>query len=230
MNVIPVVDLLGGQVVHARGGERDAYRPIVTPLSRTSDPVDIVGGLLGLYPFATLYAADLDAILGRGDNLSTLRRLRATFPALRLWIDNGAADSKALAAIFDLNLGVPVLGSESQLDERLVAAYSGSERIVLSLDFRNQRFLGSSIVLEQPDAWPARVIVMSLSRVGGDAGPDFDRLRAVRASAGSREIYAAGGVRHAADLSELESLGCAGVLAASALHDGRLDRAISEAR
>jgi phosphoribosylformimino-5-aminoimidazole carboxamide ribotide isomerase len=230
MDIIPVVDLLGGQVVHARRGERDSYRPIVTPLSRTCDPVDVVGGLLSLYPFPALYAADLDAILRRGDNLSTLSRLRAAFPALRLWIDNGAADAKALAAIFDLDLGVPVLGSESQLDERLVAAYSGSERIVLSLDFRNQQLVGPCVVLENPDAWPARVIVMSLSRVGGGAGPDFDRLRMVRALAGSREIYAAGGVRHAADLSELESIGCAGALAASALHDGRLDRADLEAR
>ncbi len=224
MEVIPVVDLVGGRVVHARKGNRETYRPIVTPLSPTSDPVEVVGGLLGLHPFAALYVADLDAILRRGDNGATLRRLRAAFPALRLWIDNGAEDASALAAILDGDLGVPVLGSESQRDGALIAAHPGSDRVVLSLDFRNERFLGPGGLLESPGAWPGRVIVMNLARVGGEAGPDFDRLRAVLKSAGAHPVYAAGGVRGATDLAELRALGCAGVLIASALHDGRLSQ------
>ena len=36
---------------------------------------------------------------------------------------------------------------------------------------------------------------MTLARVGGAAGPDFDRIGAVRAIAGERNVYAAGGVR-----------------------------------
>lgn len=222
MLVIPVVDLVGGQVVHARAGDRDAYRPIVSPLSRTSDPVDVVGELLTLHPFTTLYVADLNSILRRGDNCGTLRRLRKAFPALRLWIDNGAGDWTALAAILDGNLGIPVIGSESQRDGALIADHRGSDRVVLSLDFRNQRFLGPRAVLESPETWPKRVIVMTLARVGGEAGPDFDRLRAIRAIAGAHAIFAAGGLRDGRDLAECEALGCAGALVATALHDGRL--------
>jgi phosphoribosylformimino-5-aminoimidazole carboxamide ribotide isomerase len=65
---------------------------------------------------------------------------------------------------------------------------------------------------------------MNLARVGGDVGPDFDRLRAVQAIAGARAVYAAGGVRDATDLAQLQALGCPGVLIASALHNGRLTR------
>ena len=229
MEVIPVVDLVAGQVVHARRGDRDAYRPIVSPLSPTSDPVDVAGGLLSLHPFTTLYVADLDSILRRGDNFGTLRRLRTAFPALRLWIDNGADDPTALAAILDRDLGVPVLGSESQRDGALIAAHRGSDRVVLSLDFRNDRFLGPCGVLELPDTWPNRVIVMSLARVGGDAGPDFDRLSAIRAIAGAHAVFAAGGLRDGRDLAEVKALGCAGALVATALHDGRLNRLDLEA-
>ncbi len=222
MLVIPVVDLVGGEVVHARTGDRDAYRPIVSPLSRTSDPVDVVGGLLTLHPFTTLYVADLDSILRRGDNCGTVRRLRAAFPALRLWIDNGAEDSPALAAILDGDLGAPVIGSESQRDGALIAEHRGSDRVVLSLDFRNERFLGPPALLELPETWPNRVIVMTLARVGGETGPDFDRLCAIRAIAGARATFAAGGLRDGRDLAECEALGCAGALVATALHDGRL--------
>src|SRR5262249_29491212 len=108
MHVVPVLDLMGGAVVRARMGARDAYRPIEPPLSPTSDPVDVAQGLLSVYPFSTLYVADLDAILRRGDNFAALRRIRAAAPALRLWIDNGAADEAGLEAILGPGLGAPV--------------------------------------------------------------------------------------------------------------------------
>ena len=65
MQAIPVIDLMGGQVVRARMGDRASYRPLESPLSPTSEPVDVVRGLLEVFPFPTLYVADLDAIQGR---------------------------------------------------------------------------------------------------------------------------------------------------------------------
>ena len=55
------------------------------------------------------------------------------------------------------------------------------------------------------------------------------RLAAIRSIAGGREIYAAGGVRDAADLCALKAAGAAGALIATALHDGRVGRADLEA-
>ena len=73
-----------------------------------------------------------------------------------------------------------------------------------------------------PSLWPRRVIVMTLGAVGGGLGPDLDRLRTILELAGDRQVFAAGGVRDSTDLEALAALGCAGVLVASALHDGRL--------
>ena len=217
MQVIPVIDLIGAQVVRAKMGDRDAYRPIETPLSRTPDPVDVVAGLLRLSAFPTLYVADLDAIRGRGDNFAALARLRAAFPQLQLWIDNGAASVSAVAAT--RAYGTPVLGSESQRDLALIAATPDA---LLSLDFRGDAFQGPPELLAHPELWPDRLIVMTLGRVGSGAGPDLDRLAAIRGIAGPRRLYAAGGVRNPADLAALTAFGAAGVLVASALHDGRI--------
>ena len=224
MRVIPVIDLIGGVVVRARMGDRAAYLPIETPLSSTSDPVDVVGGLLGVHPFSTLYVADLDAIARQGDNSHALRRIRAAFPHLTLWIDSGAADEDALAAIVDAGLGVPVIGSESQRDRALLAAHCGSE-VVLSLDFRGVAGDDPARLLDAPHIWPREIIVMTLARVGSRAGPDFARLAAIGEVAGARHIYAAGGVRDGADLAALEVAGVAGALIATALHDGRISGA-----
>src|SRR4051794_1159067 len=46
MEIIPVIDLKDGTVVRARMGRRDQYQPIVTPLSPTSDPLDVARALL----------------------------------------------------------------------------------------------------------------------------------------------------------------------------------------
>jgi phosphoribosylformimino-5-aminoimidazole carboxamide ribotide isomerase len=222
LEVIPVVDLIGGVVVRARMGERDAYRPITTPLSPTSDPVDVVRGLLSVHPFSTLYVADVDAIRRKADNTSALRRIRTAFPALRLWIDNGAAEEAALESVLNAGLGVPVIGSESQSDSALIEAHRDSQDIVLSLDFRDESFQGPAEILNNSQLWPKRIIVMTLARVGSAAGPEMARISAVQSLAGARKIYAAGGVRDAADVAALKSAGVAGVLVASALHDRRL--------
>ena len=71
------------------------------------------------------------------------------------------------------------------------------------------------------DCWPARVIVMTLDRVGSQSGPDLERLRTVKAAAKDRAIYAAGGVRGADDLQLLMNAGITGVLVASGLHSGK---------
>ncbi len=229
MKAIPVIDLMGGQVVRARMGDRASYRPLESLLSPTSDPVDVTRGLMGVHPFATLYVADLDPIQGAGDNFPALRRIRAEFPKLQMWIDNGAADAAALEAVLGADLGTPVIGSESQHDSALIARRGDSREPVLSLDFRGDAFQGPGEILAKPALWPRRVIVMTLARVGSAAGPDLERLAAIRAIAGGREIYAAGGVRDAADLKALKAAGAAGALIATALHERRVARADLEA-
>jgi phosphoribosylformimino-5-aminoimidazole carboxamide ribotide isomerase len=234
MELIPVLDLQGGVVVRARLGRRQDYRPLNTPLSPTSEPVDVMRGLLTLHSFAAAYVADLDAIAGHGDHSAALAALRARC-AVSLWVDNGTADPGAARRFLATGLGRLVIGSESQRDRWLVQEFAHEPRVALSLDFREDRFLGPEALLADPALWPACVIVMSLTRIGSAAGPDFARLKTIRAAAGpERRIYAAGGVRDAHDLAMLAQAGINGALIASCLHDGRVTKqelaALSKAR
>jgi HisA/HisF family protein len=222
MEVIPVLDLQDGAVVHARMGRRSHYRPIETPLSSSSDPLDVACGLLSIYPFETFYIADLDAIEGKGDNDTVLRCLKAEFPDLTFWVDNGLADLPDARCWLDSKLGYLVLGSETQDDSILTRNLCEDGRIILSLDYRGQAFVGPAALLNDVDAWPDRVIAMTLARVGSAKGPDWDRLAAIKGRAGSKRVYAAGGVRDADDLAELARTGIEGALVASCLHNGKL--------
>ena len=222
MDVIPVIDLLGGCVVHARGGRRAEYRPIETPLSPTSEPEQVVAGLLRLAPFRHLYIADLDAIGGDAAHDAAIDRLAVVRPGLEIWVDPGIADTSAALNWLDRCSNVLVLGSESLSDPATLAALRGHPRVVLSLDFRGDAFQGPASVLDDATLWPGRVIVMTLARVGAGAGPDFGRVGSIVARRGAGAVYAAGGVRTVADLRELAGIGAAGALVATALHEGAI--------
>lgn len=223
---IPVIDLMGGLVVHARAGERDRYAPLErSVVAAGPEPATVVAGLLALFPFRTLYIADLDAIRKQGDHKTVIFALRQQFPQLRLWVDAGFAGECTCRRFLGAQLGDLVLGSESQADLRLLELLAAEPRVVLSLDFMGERPLGAAGIFAAPERWPERIIAMTLARVGGTSGPDLERLRQLRALAPDKRIFAAGGVRGTDDLHALRSLGCAGVLVASALHDGRLGAA-----
>ncbi len=218
MHVIPVIDIREGEVVRAVAGDRANYRPIVTPLARTSAPTDVVAGFLNLYPFETIYVADLDAIEARGDNRAAIVKLKNAFPKIRLMIDAGAKfhDWRGMARVD------AIIGSESLQDVETLRVARDDSDFVLSLDFRGSAFLGPEALLSMPALWPQRVIVMTLARVGSSGGPDIERVSEIVARAGDRRVYAAGGLRGAGDLARLEAVGAAGALVATALHDGRL--------
>jgi phosphoribosylformimino-5-aminoimidazole carboxamide ribotide isomerase len=120
-----------------------------------------------------------------------------------------------------------VLGSEAQRDATILGTFQGDEyrRVILSVDYKDGRFLGPSELLDAQPDWPDRIIVMTLSRVGSGDGPDLGMLRHWRSIAPARQIFAAGGVRGGEDLRELASCGVGGVLVATALHQQRIGSA-----
>ena len=224
MRVIPVLDLKGGTVVRARMGQRETYQPISTPLSQSSDVLAVAQGLMTIFPFDTLYVADIDAIEKRGRNHEALARLRQAFPNIRLWVDQGITDERDVREGLREKLGDIVIGSESLRDDRLLRTFRRDPHVILSLDFRGSEFQGPPSLLADPLLWPDRVIVMTLGRVGSDLGPDQDRLDVVAAKADGRKLFAAGGVRDARDLAALQARGVTGALVASCLHDGRVTK------
>ncbi len=224
MLLIPVIDLKGGIVVHARRGARESYAPLASPLCASSGAVDVAAGFLALAPFRALYVADIDTITGAGGNASAVAALRRAFPQVELWVDAGEARAEAVRARAAAGLGTSVVGTES-ISEGSDARELLRSGAILSLDYDSTGPLGPRAVHEEASLWPERVIVMTLARVGSGEGPDLDALRRARALRPDAAVFAAGGVRGPQDLDALAAAGAAGVLVASALHDGRIDAA-----
>jgi len=214
---------MGGIVVHARRGDREHYRPIRSRLCDSARVQDVVAALLGLFAFRHLYVADLDALRGGRRQLRALDSIRHAAPGLLLWIDAGVRDRRDLSAI--AARGTPVLASETLGAAHAERLFEACPAAVLSVDYRGRRLMGEAALLELAPRWPARVIAMNLARVGSGLGPDLKRVQALHRLAPHARLYAAGGVRNAADLRRCGAGGAAGALVASALHDGRIQAA-----
>ena len=228
MQIIPVIDLKNGRVVHAKHGQRANYQPIQSILSASSDVFKMVKGLLKLYPFRTIYIADIDAITNNGNHFEQIELLSGLYPQITWWVDNGVSNVNARILYAPQANIRAVFGSEHihTLQDYRAMSYAYESRHVLSLDKLDNTELGAIELHHTGLYWPDDAICMTLNNVGSNAGPDVARLQALQQLNLARKkpanLFAAGGVRNMEDLLALEQLGIAGALVASALHNGEI--------
>jgi len=234
--IIPVLDLMDGQVVQAIRGEREKYRPLQSVLVSTPEPLSVARALQEETGCRSFYIADLNAIQGRGDHRAVIRELAERLTA-DLWVDAGIADAASALDILEDGAGRVIVGSETlaSVDTlRSIRAALPPERLLFSLDIQQGHVLSRSPILSSldpsgvldlltRDGWP-EVIILTLDRVGTGGGPDWALLSSARRRFPSLLLIAGGGVRTPGDLQAAASLGVRGVLVASALHRGWITR------
>jgi phosphoribosylformimino-5-aminoimidazole carboxamide ribotide isomerase len=219
VEIIPVIDLMGGVVVHAQGHERKQYKVLTSILSRHTTPKKVIADIVAFYPFKLFYIADLDAILEHALNLELYQQISRCFTDVTLLLDVGIQTQQQWNVLKEIPRIEPVIASESLCDlELLKKANQG----VLSLDFQHGQFLGNLEILQKTDYWPKSIIVMNIDVVGDRSGPDFTLLKQVMDKRVDNHIIAAGGVRNMQDLLALERKGITATLIASALHSGEI--------
>jgi HisA/HisF family protein len=228
MRIVPVLDLKGGIVVHARRGRRAEYGPLRSPLVDGCEPVAVARALCAACRTRRLYVADLDALAGGPVDEATLAALASVSEP---WVDAGATTPERAAALQRAGAARNVLGTES-LGPGVELEPSATRPLVLSVDLREGRLIspdpelaGRGPAAAAPLARRLGVreaLVIDLARVGSGSGPPLDAVAELAAVLPGVAIYAGGGVRGDADLRALESAGAAGALVATALHEGRL--------
>lgn len=241
MRIIPVVDLLRGQVVRGVAGRREEYRPIESLLCDGASPA-AVGAAFQRLGFGEAYVADLDAIAGAEPDWPAYEALLEC--GLRLWVDAGAATEHRAAALLsfrhrDRALDAVIVGLESITDREAFAEVVKlvmPRRLIFSLDLRDgapmthlshwQHASPETIAEEVVGLGVKRLIVLDLAWVGVGGGiATADLCRRLRHAGPTLEIITGGGVRNVGDLRLLADAGCDAALVASALHDGRLTAA-----
>ena len=233
MRIIPVLDILHGQVVRGIAGRRDEYRRIVSKWTQSAEPLALADALRNHFGFRDFYLADLDAIAGQSPHFDTYSQLQQI--GIHLMIDAGVRlERDALEVLesgVDCILGLETIPGPALL--RILASSGLAARIVFSLDLKCGAALGDlsswgatdpwAIVSQAVQAGIQRVIVLDLARVGMGQGVGTEAICSrIKHSHAHVQVITGGGVNGKADLERLEACGIDAVLVASALHDGRL--------
>jgi phosphoribosylformimino-5-aminoimidazole carboxamide ribotide isomerase len=231
MRIVPVLDLKGGVVVHARRGQRDDYAPLRSPLVDGDEPAAVARALCAVCRTSSLYVADLDALAGAPVDVAALASLAAVAEP---WVDAGATTSERAAALAGAGVARNVVGTESLGSDVLgePAAVGRVAPLVLSVDLRDGRLISprSELAGRGPAAAAsvaralgvAELLVIDLARVGSRSGPPLRAVAQLARALPGVAIYAGGGVRDDDDLRALGSAGATGALVATALHEGRV--------
>jgi phosphoribosylformimino-5-aminoimidazole carboxamide ribotide isomerase len=236
MRVIPVIDLLGNQAVHAIKGERSHYKPVRSRLCRTSDPVEIADAFRRQLGLSEFYIADLDAILNPGSaghrNLISNLALQGKY---ELILDAGISDAGTARGWLELGVRKAVIGSETLTRRQAlkeIPAEVDPDRLVFSLDCRSEEIVSKcpelaalsplkALELLQASGW-REVILLDLARVGSGRGIHQRLVTDARRNFPGLALIAGGGITGPEELDELNSLGIEGVLLATALHRGAI--------
>lgn len=231
MQIIPVVDLRHGVVVQAIAGRRSEYRPVISRLTESAQPLDVVNAIKTATGCRALYVADLDGILEHRPNLSVLRDIAGL--GIELILDAGVKDLAGLAAL-RLAVGTCriVVATETWTDFSALFAHGIPKDVLVSLDLRSgllqvadHHYVGLSpeaLVSDLVEAGLSEIIVLDISLVGTGGGvPTLILCQDLKRSHSGLSVITGGGVNSAQCIQAARAAGVDGLLIASALHDGR---------
>ncbi|MCB9506221.1 MAG: phosphoribosyl-ATP diphosphatase [Myxococcales bacterium] len=215
--IVGSVDIRGGHAVQLVGGEALAIdagdpTPWVTGLGRAADVAII----------------DLDAAIGTGSNEETIR------PLLRLArcrVGGGIRSAAAAIRWLDAGADKVILGTAATPE---VLSELPADRVIAALDARHGEVVvegwrrGTGATVEERMAalapYVGGFLVTLVESEGRLGGIDMQRVAALRAAAGARQLTVAGGVTTPAEVAAIDRLG-ADCQVGMALYSGRFDMA-----
>jgi phosphoribosylformimino-5-aminoimidazole carboxamide ribotide isomerase len=237
--LIPVLDVMGGQVVRAVGGRREQYQPLTSQLTTNTAPEEVLSALVTATGAAEVDIADLDAITGSGEISRALSKLIECNHTPVFWIDAGLRSRKSYLSIPWLPHVWPVIASETAgpaETAEIILSMGKDDPFAFSIDLRDGQVLCNWKSWGLADARDAiglarcvvdmgvrTLIVLDVARVGIGAGTGTNELlKEVRAEFADVELIVGGGVKTWADIDRLGKAGADAVLVASALHEGTI--------
>jgi phosphoribosylformimino-5-aminoimidazole carboxamide ribotide isomerase len=226
MQIIPAIDIMGGEVVRLRRGDENA----VTRFGAQGTPLELAR-LWCEQGAEYLHLVDLDAALGRGDNGEVVKAIIDDI-GTPVQVGGGIRSPESARDLLDRGAGRVVLGSMA-LEEPgtvsvLLEEYGGG-RLVVALDHRRGDVLWKGwkestgrrleeVLGEFAAAGVEWFLVTDVDRDGAMEGPDLETYSRIR---GEASIIASGGVRSLEDLLRLKESGVEAAVVGRALYEGR---------
>lgn len=234
MQIVPVLDILDGKVVHGKAGDRSSYKPIESRLVDSASPLQVLQAMTQATGSSTAYIADLNGLMFQQPQSSILKSL--TLESVDLMVDAGIQTAAELDGLPNDEQMSIVLASESirsEEDLRNIVSEHKDRRFAFSFDFIDDQlrspitsWCNESLPRIADLVWRLGIqewIVLDVRSVGMSGGPTtLNRCRQLLQMFCEVKITAGGGVRDVSDLAAFGESGVTNVLVATALHQGTL--------
>ena len=229
MKIIPAIDLMGGKVVRLYKGN---------PKNKTTysnNPIEIAKK----WEFAgadIIHVVDLDATLGSGENLKTIREISKNI-SIPLQVAGGLRSEEKISEVLDF-ASRAVIGTiamqlkESEQDNILSDFIQtfGNERIVISIDHLNGKIVThgwqTKTGIDLYDATNefakygfTEFLTTNVSKDGTLEGPDLESLKKICQIENCNAI-ASGGISKMQDIQDVNEINPFGVILGKALYEG----------
>lgn len=227
MQIIPVLDVSRGLVVHAKKGDRKNYLPINSHLCPTSNPIEIIKCFLSLNAFKSIYIADLDALQHQSENVDIIESICTVYPKLEIWLDTGLSLIKHYLENPKFDSLRMILSSESIDSKSTFNSLMNNfahHSFIFSIDYKSGAILGPRDLLLAKEQWPTDILILNLDHVGAKDGINIPPQLNYQDLFQAHNTYYGGGIRNCNDLYKLKKLGAAGALLSTALHNKTITR------
>jgi len=229
MDIIPAIDLIGGQCVRLTEGD------FARQTTYDSNPVEVAKRFES-HGIKRLHLVDLDGARARKPvNLAVLESIAAN---TRLLIDfgGGLQSEEAVKQAFDAGAAQITAGSIAVREPETVKDWLlryGAEKIIIGADFKGTNIAISAWTEESQ--YPlqdfianyvqtgARLFICTdVSKDGKLQGPATDTYRHLKLTQPEAGVIASGGVTTIADLEELQEIGVKGAIIGKAIYEGTI--------
>lgn len=232
--VIPVIDILNSETVHAIKGERDKYKPLETDLTKSSNPLDLMSAIQKTYSLNEFYIADLDSIIKNEPNIKLINQILQN-EDLNLMLDPGIKSLDDLELfvstikIDQLIFGIETIKSLDIISRGIERI--GRDKLIVSIDLYKGKIISEvpeikcmnpiQIVKELNDFNIKKIILLDLFRVGQKLG-GIPNLYLKIKNIFRGNILVGGGLKNYNDIKKFYENRFSGVLVGTAIYDGTI--------
>lgn len=227
-NIIPAIDLIGGQCVRLTQGDYDKSK------TYSSDPLSMARRFEDAGA-RRLHLVDLDGAKASAPaNLDVLEKI-AGGTSLTVEFGGGIKSEASLKSVIDAGASYAICGSIAITSPEMFRGWleSFGEKIILGLDLKNgfvatHGWLKTSqasaeSVLESFGGLVRQAIVTEISRDGMLQGVDTGFYSRLQTAFPDVDIVVSGGVSSLADIKEIKKNGLRAAIVGKAIYEGRVD-------
>ncbi|MEP7039651.1 MAG: 1-(5-phosphoribosyl)-5-[(5-phosphoribosylamino)methylideneamino]imidazole-4-carboxamide isomerase [Acidobacteriota bacterium] len=230
IEIIPAIDLIDGKCVRLSQGDF-AQKKIYSP-----NPLEVAKEFES-FGLRRLHIVDLDgAKIGKVTNLKVLETI-AVNTNLIIDFGGGIKTDEDINSVFDAGASIASIGSVAVKEPEKFFGWLekfGSERLLLGADVKDGKVaINGWQTTTELEILPflkncyasgaTNVFVTDISKDGLLQGTGTALYTEILGHLPRLHLIASGGVSSLEDISELEKIGCAGVIIGKAIYEGRIE-------